>query len=125
MTASLDHTIVPARDREAAARFLAGILGLTVGAETPPFLPVELANGVTLDYMHQPGDIPALHYAFAVDDATFDAAHARLEAAGVTYFADPMNTRPGEIYRDGGVRGLYFRDPSGHNLEILTAPSGR
>jgi len=122
MTVSLDHTIVPARDREAAARFLAGILGLPVGAETPPFLPVELANGVTLDYMHQPGDIPALHYAFAVDDATFDAALARIRADGVPYYADPMNTRPGELYQDGTVRGLYFRDPSGHNLEILTAP---
>lgn len=120
MTAALDHTIVPARDREAAARFLAGILGLTVGAETPPFVPIELANGVTLDYMHQPGDIPAGHYAFAVDDATFDTAHARIRDAGVTYHADPMNTRPGEIYRDRGVRGLYFRDPSGHNMEILT-----
>ena len=122
MTAALDHTIVPARDREAAARFLAEILGVPVGAETPPFLPVALANGVTLDYMHQPGDVPALHYAFAVDDATFDAALARLTTGGVPYYADPMNTRPGEIYRDGGVRGLYFRDPSGHNMEILTRP---
>ena len=120
MTAALDHTIVPARDRAAAARFLAGILGLTVGAETPPFVPVELANGVTLDYMYQPGDIPSGHYAFAVDDATFDAAHARIREAGVTYYADPMDSRPGEIYRDGDVRGLYFRDPSGHNMEILT-----
>ena len=125
MTAALDHTIVPARDRAAAAGFLARVLGLAVGAETPPFLPVALANGVTLDYMHQPGDIPALHYAFAVDDATFDAALARITEDGVTYFADPMNTRPGEIYREGTVRGLYFRDPTGHNMEILTAPSGR
>lgn len=122
MTVSLDHTIVPATDREAAAHFLATILGLPVGPETGPFLPVALANGVTLDYMHQPGAIPTLHYAFAVDDATFDAAFARLREAGVTYFADPMNTRPGELYQDGKTRGLYFRDPSGHNLELLTTP---
>lgn len=120
MTVTLDHTIVPAHDREAAARFLAAILGVPVGAETPPFLPIRLANGVTLDYMRVPGEIPAGHYAFAVDDATFDAAHARLVDAGVTHFADPMNTRPGEIYRDGTVRGLYFRDPTGHSMEILT-----
>ena len=120
MPVTLDHTIVPAADREAAAGFLAAILGLPVGAETPPFLPIELGNGVTLDYMRQSGEIPAGHYAFAVDDATFDAAYARLVDAGVTYFADPMNTRPGEIYRDGAVRGLYFRDPTGHNMEILT-----
>ena len=120
MTAKLDHTIVPARDREASARFLADILGLAVGAETGPFLPVELGNGVTLDYMHQPGEIAGGHYAFALDDAGFDAAHARIRAAGVTYYADPLNGRAGEIYRDGTERGLYFRDPSGHNMEILT-----
>lgn len=120
MTAALDHTIVPARDREASAHFLADILGLTVGAETGPFLPIELGNGVTLDYMHQPGEIPAGHYAFALDGAAFDAAHARVRAAGVTYYADALNTRAGEIYRHAGERGLYFRDPTGHNMEILT-----
>lgn len=121
MTVNLDHTIVPARDREAAAGFLATILGLPVGAEVASFLPIELANGVTLDYMHQPGEIPECHYAFAVDAATFDAAFARIKDAGVTYYSDPFGTRPGEIYRNDKVRGLYFRDPSGHNMEILTA----
>lgn len=120
MTAELDHTIIPARDREASARFLADILGLAVGPEAGPFLPVELANGVTLDYMHQPGEIAGGHYAFALDDAGFDAAHARIRAAGITYYADPLHSRAGEIYRDGAKRGLYFRDPSGHNMEILT-----
>lgn len=121
MTVTLDHTIVPAHDREASARFLAGVLGLAVGAETGPFLPVAVANGVTLDYMRQDGEFPAGHYAFAMSDAEFDAAYARIRAAGVTNYADPMNTRPDEIYRHGDVRGLYFRDPSGHNMEILTA----
>lgn len=120
MSVRLDHTIVPATDRTAAATFLAGILGLEVGAETGPFLPVTLADGVTLDFMRQDG-FPPGHYAFAMSDAEFDAAYARVRASGVAFYADPMNTRPGDVYRDGGVRGLYFRDPSGHNMEILTA----
>jgi catechol 2,3-dioxygenase-like lactoylglutathione lyase family enzyme len=116
----LNHTIVWAHDKAASAQFLADILGIAVGAPTPPFLPLQLGNAVTLDYADSRAEIGTQHYAFLVDDATFDAAWTRLRNAGVTFWADPQHSTPGEINNWNGGRGLYFADPVGHNLELLT-----
>ncbi len=122
MTVALDHIIVRAGDRQASAAFLAGILGIGVGAPTGPFLPVRVDNGVTLDYMQVSGPVATQHYAFLVDDAVFDAALARITTDGVAYWAHPGHERPGEINRRMGGRGVYFDDPDGHAMEILTVP---
>ncbi len=108
MTVELNHTIVPARDKAASASFLAG------------FLPITLANDVTLDFMDAADPQPQ-HYAFLVSEDAFDAAFERIVAAGVAYHAEPNGDKPGETYhsRSGG-RGVYFPDPDGHNMEILT-----
>lgn len=125
-TAQLNHTVVHAKDRQLSAEFTAGILGLEVGAPFGPFLPIDLSNGVTLDFYETPDEpIQSQHYAFLVPDDQFDAMIARLEAAGVTYYADPGHTRPGEINSLFGGRGAYFDDPDGHNLEIMTRPYAR
>lgn len=119
----LNHTVVYASDRHLSAEFIAAILGLTVGAPFGPFLPVDLGNGVTLDYYEKRDEpIQSQHYAFLVPDARFDAMTARLEAVGVTYYADPSHTEPGRINRLFGGRGAYFADPDGHNMEIMTRP---
>jgi catechol 2,3-dioxygenase-like lactoylglutathione lyase family enzyme len=120
----LNHTIVLAEDREASAAFLARILGLEVGQPWGPFLPVQV-GGVTLDYMAI-GDqqVPPQHYAFLVSEEDFDGILARLEAEGITYYPEPHLSRPGEINRNDGGRGLYFLDPSGHGMEAITVPYG-
>ncbi|MFE6755670.1 VOC family protein [Streptomyces sp. NPDC057684] len=119
----LNHTAIYARDRHLSAEFIAAILGLKVGAPFGPFLPVDLGNGVTLDYYEKRDEpIQSQHYAFLVPDAQFDAMIARLEAVGVTYYADPSHTEPGQINRLFGGRGAYFEDPDGHNMEIMTRP---
>ncbi|MEV0414146.1 VOC family protein [Streptomyces sp. NPDC050448] len=119
----LNHTVVHARDRQLSAEFIAAILGLEVGAPFGPFLPVDLGNGVTLDYYAKTDEpIQPQHYAFLVPDARFDTVIARLETVGVTYYADPHHTEPGHINRLFGGRGAYFADPDGHNMEILTRP---
>jgi catechol 2,3-dioxygenase-like lactoylglutathione lyase family enzyme len=116
----LNHTIVPARDPKASARFLADVLGLVVGAPVAHFTPVTLANGVTLDY-DQAENFDPHHYAFLVSDEEFDAAFARIQGDGITYFADPGCKQEGQIYTSNGTRrGTYFRDPDGHLMEILT-----
>ncbi|MFF1695641.1 VOC family protein [Streptomyces sp. NPDC058257] len=122
-TVQLNHTAVFAKDRRLSAEFIAVILRLKVGAPFGPFLPVDLGNGVTLDY-YAPSDehIQPQHYAFLVPDEQFDAMIARLEAVGVTYYADPNHTEPGRINRLFGGRGAYFADPDGHNMEIMTRP---
>jgi catechol 2,3-dioxygenase-like lactoylglutathione lyase family enzyme len=124
MTVQLNHTIVAAHDKEASARFLAGLLGLEVGPPYGPFLPVEIPNGVTLDFLDTDGEITPQHYAFLVSEDDFDVIFARVREAGLTYWADPYRRRPGEINHNDGGRGVYFDDPDGHRLEILTRPYG-
>ncbi|MER6304775.1 VOC family protein [Streptomyces sp. NPDC001739] len=121
--AQLNHTAVYASDRQLSAEFLAAVLGLKVSAPFGPFVPVDLGNGVTLDYFEKRDEpIQSQHYAFLVPDAQFDAMITRLETLGVTYFADPHHTEPGQINRLFGGRGAYFVDPDGHNMEIMTRP---
>ena len=119
MSIELNHTIVPARDPQASAGFLAGILGLTVDAPVSHFTPVTLANHVTLDY-DQHDEPESHHYAFLVSDEEFDAAFGRIQDRGVSFYADPACRQAGQVYRKRGSRGTYFRDPDGHLMEILT-----
>ncbi|MFE6623507.1 VOC family protein [Streptomyces sp. NPDC008086] len=124
MTVRLNHTIVAAHDKQASARFLADILGLEVSPQYGPFIPVEIPNGVTLDYADSRDAITPQHYAFLVSEDDFDTIFGRIREAGLTYWADPYHRRAGEINHNDGGRGTYFEDPNGHNLEILTRPYG-
>jgi catechol 2,3-dioxygenase-like lactoylglutathione lyase family enzyme len=119
----LNHTAVYATNRQLSAEFIAAILGLKVSAPFGPFLPVDLGNEVTLDYYEKRDEpIQSQHYAFLVPDEQFNNMIARLETVGVTYYADPSHTEPGQINRLFGGRGAYFDDPDGHNMEIMTRP---
>ncbi|MCX4878149.1 MULTISPECIES: VOC family protein [unclassified Streptomyces] len=127
MTVELNHTIVPARDPQASAQFLADILGLSVDPPLAHFIPVTLANQVSLDY-DQLDDFEPHHYAFMVSEEEFDAAFARIQDGGITHYADPACQETGQIYRSErteGRRGTYFRDPDGHLMEILTPGGAR
>ncbi|MFB4426691.1 VOC family protein [Streptomyces sp. QL37] len=125
MPVELNHTIVHSRDNRESAEFLAHILGLTIGTEWGPFIPVVLANGVTLDFATVPAEsITVQHYAFLISEAEFDTAFEHIEAQGIAYYADPHMKHPGEINHNDGGRGVYFPDPSGHGMEIITRPYG-
>ena len=124
MSVQLNHTIVSCRDQQRSAAFLTGILGLPPPARFAHFLVVEADNGVSLDFAETNGEITAQHYAFLVGEEEFDASFARIRGDGLPYWADPGRNRRGEInHRDGG-RGVYFEDPDGHLLEIITRPYG-
>ncbi len=120
MSIELNHTIVHSIDREAAARFLAETLDLSPPESFGPFMVVRTANGVSLDFMSSPAPVAEQHYAFLVSDAEFDAIYGRIQQRGVAFWADPMRRRQNQISTNGGGRGVYFLDPSGHALEILT-----
>lgn len=122
--AELNHTIVHSHDRSAGAAYLAEILDLKAPVAFGPFLAVEVANGVTLDYAQFGGAVASQHYAFLVTDDEFDAAFARIVARGQTYWAGPGHQGENEINTHDGGRGVYFDDPSGHVMEILTVPYG-
>ena len=125
MTVDLNHTIVSARDPRLSAAFLAEILGRSAPVAFGPFQAVDLDNGVTLDFIHDAGDFAAAHYAFLVGEAEFDAIFGRIRERGLPYWADPGHLRPGEISARDGGRGVYWDDPDGHVLEIITRPYGR
>ncbi len=119
----LNHTIVSCRDQQRSADFLAGILGLRAPVRFARFLVVEADNNVSLDFAETAAPITPQHYAFLVSEDEFDAAFGRIRDQGLQYWADPGRTQPGVInHRDGG-RGVYFEDPDGHVLEILTRTS--
>jgi catechol 2,3-dioxygenase-like lactoylglutathione lyase family enzyme len=124
MTVQLNHTIVSAHDKRTSASFLADILGLPPPEPFGPFMTVHADNDVTLDFMNSDGDIVPQHYAFLVSENEFDAIFDRIRQKGLPYWADPHHGHPGAINTRDGGRGLYFEDPDGHNLEILTRPYG-
>jgi catechol 2,3-dioxygenase-like lactoylglutathione lyase family enzyme len=124
MPVQLNHTIVAAADREETAEYLSWILGLPAPTPFGPFLVVQCANGVSLDVMATPGPIPAQHYAFLVSEEEFDEIFGRITERGLDHWADPFHSEPGRINHHDGGRGVYWSDPNGHNLEIITVPYG-
>lgn len=125
MTVKLNHTIVHSKDPAAAADFYSALFALPSPVRFGPFLDVEVANEVTLAFLSA-GDleVQSQHYAFLVSEAEFDQIFARLKERGSSYWADPGKRLSGEINRHDGGRGVYFDDPSGHLLEIITRPYG-
>jgi catechol 2,3-dioxygenase-like lactoylglutathione lyase family enzyme len=124
VSVQLNHTIVSCRDQQRSAAFLTGILGLPEATRFGHFLVVEADNGVSLDFSETNEKITPQHYAFLVGEADFDAAFGRIRDQDRPYWADPGQTQAGVVnHRDGG-RGLYFEDPDGHLLEIITRPYG-
>jgi catechol 2,3-dioxygenase-like lactoylglutathione lyase family enzyme len=124
MNVQLNHTIVACRDQQRSAAFLTEILGLPPATRFGPFLVVQADNGVSLDFSETSEEIKAQHYAFLVGEEEFDASFGRIREREVAYWADPGQRRRGEINTRDGGRGLYFEDPDGHMLEILTRPYG-
>jgi catechol 2,3-dioxygenase-like lactoylglutathione lyase family enzyme len=119
MTIELNHTIVPARDKETSARFFARIFGLRYDGPMAHFAPVRVNDRLTLDFDDDEG-FESHHYAFKVGEAEFDAIFGRIQAEGLAYGSGPGRVDDMQINHRRGGRGLYFRDPNGHVLEILT-----
>lgn len=124
MSVELNHTIVSCRDQRRSAEFLTGILGLPAPERFGHFLVVATDNGVSLDFSETAGEIAAQHYAFLISEEEFAAIYGRITQRGLEHWADPGRTRPGEINRNDGGRGVYFPDPDGHLMEIITRPYG-
>ena len=124
MGVELNHTIVKCSDKEASARFMVELLGLEEPTRYGPFVVVQLGNGVSLDYADDQGRPHPQHYAFIVSEREFDEIHGRIVERGIRYWADPLHRMEGEVNTKDGGRGLYWHDPDGHQLEIITVPYG-
>ncbi len=123
MPVQLNHTIVNVRDKHESATFVSEILGLP-----PPepflsyFLVIRTSNDVTLDFIDSNEKIYPQHYAFLVGEKEFDEIFGRIKGRSLAYWADPAKKYPGQINHHDGGRGVYFEEPSGHFLEIITRP---
>jgi catechol 2,3-dioxygenase-like lactoylglutathione lyase family enzyme len=115
----LDHTIVPARDKLASARFFAEIFGLSVKSADGYFAQVQVNDSLTFDFSDEPKP-QSHHYAFHISDTEFEAIYERVKAKGLPYGSGPYNHTDGKIYTRRGGRGFYFEDPNGHLLEVMT-----
>ena len=124
MAVQLNHTIVAVRDKQESATFLSEILGVGTPVPFGPFLVVEVDNDVSLDFADDHGPVQPQHYAFLVDEERFDEIFGRIRERGLAYWADPSRRHPGETNTNDGGRGVYWEDPSGHFLEIITRPYG-
>lgn len=123
MPISLNHTLVAAVDRDASARFLSEILGLPAPVVLDPFAVVQVGD-TSLDFVETAGEIQSQHYAFLVTEAEFDEIFGRIRAKGLTFWADPHRQKADRINTWDGGRGVYWADPNGHMLEIITRPYG-
>jgi catechol 2,3-dioxygenase-like lactoylglutathione lyase family enzyme len=125
MAIKLNHTIVHSKDKRMSAEFFATVFNRPAPVTFGPFLDVEVDNDVTLAFLDAADmDVQMQHYAFLVSEQEFDQIFSRVKKQGLTYWADPYMTEKGKINTHDGGRGVYFQDPSGHLLEIITRPYG-
>ncbi len=124
MAVKLNHTIVHARDKRASADFFSQVFGLAAPVPFGPFLDVETGNEVTLAFLETDEEIQIQHYAFLVSEAEFDQIFGRVQARGLDYWADPGRKTKSQINRHDGGRSVYFQDPAGNLMEIITRPYG-
>ena len=120
----LDHHIVAAHDPQGSAAFVADILGLPAPMTLGHFAVVRVGDTTTLDFIQHDEPVTSQHYTFLVTEAEFDEIFARIIQRNLPYWSDPFHDDRGRINTWDGGRGVYFDDPNGHNLEILTRPYG-
>ena len=124
MAIVLDHTIVPARDNEASARFFARIFGLPYEGAASHFAPVRVNETLVLDFDTRT-TFDWQHYAFKVSEAEFDAIFGRIKAAQIAYRSTPRGETDMQINRRLGGRNFYWQDGDGHLWEVLTVSYAR
>jgi catechol 2,3-dioxygenase-like lactoylglutathione lyase family enzyme len=120
MTIVLNHTIVPTRNKRDAARWFAQIFGLSFDeAAAEHFAPVRVNETLTLLF-NDAADFGPSHYAFHVGDAEFDAIFGQVKANGLKFGSAPGHFDDGKLNNWNGGRGVYFKSPDGHVLELMT-----
>jgi catechol 2,3-dioxygenase-like lactoylglutathione lyase family enzyme len=121
MPIMLNHTIVPAREKEAAARLFARLFDLSYEGPGEHFAPVKVNDTLTFLF-DDATDFASHHYAFHVSNAEFDAIFRRVQEAGLAFGSAPWSADDGTLNDWGGGRGVYFTTPDGHLLELMTVP---
>jgi Glyoxalase/Bleomycin resistance protein/Dioxygenase superfamily len=101
--------------------FLRQIFGLTFKQTKGHFAPLRVNDTLTLLFDND-DSFESHHYAFHVSDSEFDAIFGRIKQAGLSYGSAPWSLDDGKLNDWNGGRGVYFKDPDGHVLELMTVP---
>jgi catechol 2,3-dioxygenase-like lactoylglutathione lyase family enzyme len=126
MAIHLDHLLVPARDKLAAAGLLAQLLDVPWSPTgIGPFAPVFVNDGLTFDFDEWPQPIPLIHYCFRVDQSEFDAILGRIQAAGIAYRSAVRGATDHAVDTAHGGSIVYWNEPDGHQWEMLTVSYAR
>ena len=126
MTIQLDHLMVPSRNKIAAAKQLAELLGVPWSQTgVGPFAPVFVNDGLTLDFDEWTDPIPMIHFCFRVREDEFDAILARIRAADIAYRSAVHGPVDFQIDMQHGGRIVYWNEPDGHQWEMLTVSYAR
>lgn len=124
MSIELNHMMIPVEDKETTAKFYSEIFGLERKGPFGPFEVIHLpSQNLALDFDSRPTMVP-LHYAFKVSEEQFDEIFSRVKEAGIAFGGGPYRADDGQINTHDGGRGVYFKDPNGHQLEIITRDYG-
>ncbi|MGH3319554.1 MAG: VOC family protein [Streptosporangiaceae bacterium] len=124
MTISINHMIAFADDKQKSAQFLAELFGRPDPVHWGPFCSVQLDDGALVQFAEPGFEIQVQHYAFLVSEEEFDGIYERIREWSLRHWPDPQQSEQGTINHNHGGRGVYFKDPTGHNLEVLTRPYG-
>ena len=122
MPISLNHAIVFADDKDRSAAFFTRLFDLPEAASWGPFRIVELDNDGSVLFAEPGIEVQPQHHAFLVSEENFDGIYERIIQGGIEHWPDPRKSASGTFNTNHGGRGVYFNDPSGHNLEVLTRP---
>ena len=120
MSITLNHTIVPAHEKEKSAQFYARIFGFEYIGPFASFYVVRVNDTLCLDFANR-DTFESHHYAFKVSESEFDQIFKRIQDENIPYGSGPFEPDNMRINHNYGGRGVYFRDENGHLLEMLTA----
>jgi len=119
MEITLNHTIIPSHDNVESAKFYEKIFGFEFVKVWGHFAVVKVNQTLTLDFTND-DKFSSLHYAFKVSEQQFDEILERIKAENVVFGSSPSSVDDGEINNSFDGHGVYFKDPNGHILEIMT-----
>lgn len=87
---------------------------------------MEFSNGLygrSIPADSRSNDLWFQHIAIVVSD--MQKAYEKVRSAKVTHVSTAPQTLPAYIPAAAGITAFYFRDPDGHNLELIHYPAGK